>query len=65
MIKYILIALISYILGAFTLIIFSMMKVSSECSRQEEKKKEFIDYGKIAYEELERREQNKNDVLND
>lgn len=65
MIKYILIALISYILGAFTLIIFSMMKVSSKCSRQEEKKKEFIDYGKIAYEELERREQNKNDVLND
>lgn len=64
MIKYILIALISYILGASTLIIYSVLKVSSECSRNEEKQK-FIDYGKVAYEELERREQNKNEVLND
>lgn len=39
MIKYILIALISYILGVVTLIIYSMLKVSSECSRRAEKRK--------------------------
>lgn len=61
--KYIFIALISYMLGTYTLIIYSVLKVSSECSRNEEKK-QFIDYGKVAYEELERREQNKNEVLN-
>ena len=41
MIKYILIALISYILGVVTLIIYSMLKVSSECSRRAEKRKKF------------------------
>lgn len=55
MIKHILIALISYILGVVTLIIYSMLKVSSECSRREEKRKKFVDYGKVAYGELKKR----------
>ena len=59
MIKYILIALISYILGVVTLIIYSMLKVSSECSRREEKRKKFVVYGKVAYEELKKREEEK------
>lgn len=44
------------IFGASAVFIFAMLKVSSECSRKEEKRKNFIDYGKIAYEELEKRE---------
>ena len=59
MIKYILIALISYIFGVVTLIIYSMLKVSSECSRRAEKRKKFVDYGKVAYEELKKREEEK------
>ena len=59
MIKHILIALISYILGVVTLIIYSMLKVSSECSRREEKRKKFVDYGKVAYGELKKREEEK------
>lgn len=59
MIKHILIALISYILGVVTLIIYSMLKVSSECSRREEKRKKIVDYGKVAYEELKKREEEK------
>ena len=38
MFNYIIVAVLSYLLGIFSIIIFSIMKVSSECSRKEETK---------------------------
>lgn len=58
MLKIILISIISYLLGIFSVIVFSIMKVSSKCSRAEETIKE--DYGQIAYDELERIENERN-----
>ena len=52
MLNYIIVAILSYLLGIFSIVLFSIMKISSECSRKEEKE----DFGKIVYEELERRE---------
>ena len=57
MFKIILIIVISFVFGAMTVVLFAMMKVSSECSRKEEK---FIDYGREAYKELERIENERN-----
>lgn len=58
MFKYILIASISFILGIITVVIFAVMKISSECSRKEEKtnlKKEYFNknfnFGKEFIEE--------------
>ncbi len=58
MFKIILISIISFFSGAMTIILFAMMKVSSECSRKEEK---FIDYGRDVYKELEKLEKEKKD----
>lgn len=58
MLKFILISIFSYLLGVFSVIIFSIMRISSKCSRAEERAKE--DYGKIAYDELERLENERN-----
>ena len=54
MFKLILISIISYFLGVFSIILLSIFKISSECSRDEENLKE--DYGQIAYDEIEKRE---------
>lgn len=56
MFNYIIVAVLSYLLGIFSIIIFSVMKVSSECSRKEEKNIKKEDFGQVAYEELEKRE---------
>ena len=56
MFKLIFISIISYFLGAFSIILLSIFKISSECSRDEENLKK--DYGQIAYDELEKREKN-------
>lgn len=58
MLKFILISIFSYLLGVFSVIIFSIMRISSKCSRAEERSKE--DYGQIAYDELERLENERN-----
>ena len=52
MFKLILISIISYFLGAFSIILLSIFKISSECSRDEKNLKK--DYGQIAYDEIER-----------
>ena len=54
----ILISIFSYLLGVFSVIIFSIMRISSKCSIAEERAKE--DYGQIAYDELERLENERN-----
>lgn len=57
MINYLLVAIFSYLLGILSVIIFSIIKTSSRCSRNQEKQnRKFIDYGNIAYKELEKRE---------
>lgn len=57
MINYLLVAIFSYLLGILSVIIFSIIKTSSKCNRNEEKQnRKFIDYGNIAYKELEKRE---------
>lgn len=56
MFNYIIVAILSYLLGIFSIIIFSIMKVSSECSRKEETNIKKEDYGQVAYEEIEKRE---------
>ena len=56
MFNYIIVAILSYLLGAFSIIIFSIVKTSSECSRKEESNIEKEDFGQVAYEELEKRE---------
>lgn len=58
MLKNFLISMFSYFFGVFSVIVFSILKVSSKCSREEEKIKE--DYGKIAYDEIERLENERN-----
>ncbi len=57
MIKLILVSIISFILGVFSIILFSIFKISSKCSRQEKNLKE--DYGQTVYNELERLEKEK------
>lgn len=42
------------IFGASAVFICAMLKVNSECRKRDEERKNFIDYGKIAYEELEK-----------
>ncbi len=59
MLNYIIVAILSYLLGVFSVVLFSVMKISSECSRKEEKE----DFGQIAYEEPEKRE--KENIKND
>lgn len=53
MLDYILISIISYLLGVFSLILVSVLKVSSKCSRKE-------DFGQTAYDEIEKREKDEN-----
>ena len=60
MLKFILISIISYLLGVFSVILFSIMGISSKCSRNEENKKDWLNYGKDAYNELERLENERN-----
>ena len=55
MLKFILISIFSYLLGVFSVIIFSIMKVSSESSRAEENKTNWFKYGQDAYDEIEKR----------
>ena len=50
--KFILISIISYLLGVSSVILFSIMGISSKCSRNEEKKKDWLNYGQDAYNEL-------------
>lgn len=52
MLSYILIAIFSYLLGVLSIVLFSVLKISSKCSKEEDK----IDYGQIAYDEIEKRE---------
>lgn len=52
MLNYIIIAIFSYILGILSIMVYCIMKISSDCSRQEEKR----DFGQIAYDEIEKRE---------
>lgn len=59
MFNYIIVAILSYLLGVFSIIIFSIMKTSSECSRKEETNIKKEDFGQVAYEELQKREMNK------
>lgn len=56
MIKYLLVAIFSYLFGVLSVIVFSVIKVSSKCSEKEKQDNNFIDYGNIVYEEIERRE---------
>lgn len=58
MFNYIIVAIFSYLLGISSIMLFSIMKVSSECSRKEESNVKKEDFGQIAYEELEKREKN-------
>ncbi len=60
MLKFILISIISYLLGVFSVILFSIMRISSKCSRNEENKKDWLNYGQDAYNELERLENERN-----
>lgn len=62
MIVYLLIAVFSYLMGILNLILFSIINNKVKYSRFQ-KKKEFVDYGKMAYEELEKREIEENSVL--
>lgn len=55
MLKFILISIFSYLLGVFSVIIFSIMKVSSKTSRVEENKMDWFKYGQDAYDEIEKR----------
>lgn len=59
MLKFILISIISYLLGIVSVIIFSIMKVSSKCSREEENKNYWFKYGQDVYEEIEKKENDK------
>lgn len=43
---------VGFVFGIFSVIIFSVLKISSKCSREEEKE----DFGQIAYNEIEKRE---------
>lgn len=56
MLKFILISIISYLLGAFSVFLFSIMKISSKCSREEENKSYWFKYGQDVYDEIEKRE---------
>lgn len=58
MFNYIIVAIFSYLLGISSIMLFSIMKVSSECSRKEESNVKKEDFGQIAYEEIEKREKN-------
>ena len=60
MLKFILISIISYLLGVFSVILFSIMRISSKCSRTEENKKDWLNYGQDVYNELERLENERN-----
>ncbi len=55
MLKFVLISIISYLLGLFSVILFSIMKISSKCSRNEENKKYWFKYGQDVYDEIEKR----------
>ena len=57
MVKLILILMISFILGVFSIILFSIFKMSSKCNRQEKNLKE--DYGQTVYNEIEKLEKEK------
>ncbi len=59
MLSYIIIGILSYILGIISVIIFSVIKISSRCSRIEEKE----DFGQVAYNELEKRENLNNEDI--
>ena len=56
--NYIIIAILSYLLGVISVIIFCTVKISSKCSKEEKE-----DFGQIAYDEIERIEKNKNKKL--
>lgn len=58
MIKLILVSIISFIFGVFSIILFSIFKMNSKCNRQEKNLKK--DYGQIVYNELERLEKERN-----
>lgn len=62
MLKFILISIISYLLGVFSVVIFSIIKVGSECSRAEENRIEWFKYGQDAYSEIEKRNKENNQV---
>lgn len=56
MIKYIVISIAFYMLGIFTPLLYSTIKISSKCSREEEKRNKKLDYGQIAYNEIKKKE---------
>lgn len=56
MLKFILILIVSYLLGIFSVCVFSIIKTSSKCSREEENKKDWFRFGQDAYDEIERME---------
>lgn len=59
MFNYFIVAIISYILGIITIIVFSAIKISSRNSRREEGK---IDYGQEVYNIIERNEKNHKNI---
>lgn len=58
MFKIILIIVVSFVFGAMTVVLFAMMKVSSECSRKEEKL-HYLNLGKDYYNFVEKMEDEK------
>lgn len=56
MLKFILISILSYLLGVFSVCIFSIIKTSSMCSREEENKKNWFKIGQDVYDEIEKME---------
>lgn len=56
MLKLIFISIVSYLLGIFSIIIYSIMKISTKCSRKEENKNYWFKYGQDAYDEIEKKE---------
>jgi len=59
MLKFILISICSYLLGVISLIVFSIMKTSSNCSRTEENQKNWFKFGQDVYQEIEKNEKDK------
>lgn len=58
MLKFILISIISYLLGVLSVFILSIMKISSKCTRKEENKN-YFKYGQDVYDEIKKRENDK------
>lgn len=54
MLEIILVSIISYLLGMISVIIFSIIKVSSKCSKKEDRTKDWFKFGQDVYDEIEK-----------